>query len=87
MKLYKVNLSDYESFFGHSLNENLRERDATFIAQTPSCDAFLFLSNATYEDNVELQDSVPSGFNFTYNQSWGSAVNQTIIDRVIADLG
>ena len=90
MKLYKLEASNWQSFFGERNSttnmENLIDRDATLIAQTPSCNAFLFLSNTTYEDNVELLDSVPSGYNFTYCQEWGLEVNQTKIDRAIAEL-
>ena len=90
MKLYKLEASNWQSFFGERNSttnmENLIDRDAIIIAQTPSCNAFLFLSNTTYEDNVELLDSVPSGYNFTYCQEWGLEVNQTKIDRAIAEL-
>ena len=83
MKLYKLEASNYRSFFG-TLNEPI-ERDVIRVAQTPSCDAFLYLSNTTY-DELELLDTVPPGFVFTYCQEWGLEVNDAKIDRVIADL-
>ena len=88
MKLYKITTgTNYVNFFGTGDISGGIERDATIIAQTPSCDAFLFLSNTTYEDHVELLDAVPSGYDFTYCQEWGLDVNQTVLDRVIEDLG
>ena len=98
MKLYKIETSNWVTFFGErnasdegkpsSECEGFIDRDVTIIAQTPNCDAFLFLSNETYDDNVELLDTAPTeGFDFTYCQEWGLAVNDTVVDRVIADLG
>jgi hypothetical protein len=84
MKLYKLEASNYRSFFG-TLNEPI-DRDVIRVAQTPSCDAFLYLSNTTY-DELELLDTAPTeGFDFTYCQEWGLEVNDAKIDRVIADL-
>jgi len=83
MKLYKLEASNYRSFFG-TLNERI-ERDVIRVAQTPSCDAFLYLSNTTY-DELELLDTAPEGFDFTYCQEWGLELNDAVIDRVIADL-
>ena len=84
MKLYKIEASNWETFFGTP--RDLIDRDAIIIAQTPNCDAFLFLSNETYDDNVELLDTTPPEFDFTYCQDWGLEVNDAKIDRVIADL-
>jgi hypothetical protein len=50
MKLYKIEASNYETFFG-TPDERI-ERDVITIAQTPSCDAFLYLSNETVDDDV-----------------------------------
>ena len=94
MKLYKLEASNYDSFFetskeigkpDHIEGQEPIERDLIRVAQTPSCDAFLYLSNTTY-DELELLDTVPSGFDFTYCQEWGLEVNDAVIDRVIADL-
>ena len=95
MKLYKIEASNWETFFGKSTEsdegkpisecEGFIDRDVTIIAQTPWCDAFLLLSNETY-DELELLDTAPSGFDFTYCQEWGLEVNDAVIDRVIADL-
>ena len=84
MKLYKLKASNFEAFFGTP--ENPIERDVVTIAQTPSCDAFLYLSNETYGEPLELLDTVPAGFDFTYCQEWGLTVDDDVVDRVILDL-
>ncbi len=83
MKLYKLESSNFETFFG-TLEEPI-ERDVVTLAQTPSCDAFLYLSKDA-QDGLELLDSAPSGFDFTYCQEWGLTVDDDVIDRVILDL-
>ena len=83
MKLYKLEASNYEAFFG--TEDELIKRDVITIAQTPSCDAFLYLSNETY-DELELLTSVPTGFDFTYCQEWGLTIDDDVVDRVIIDL-
>ena len=89
MKLYKIQGSNCETFFG-TLEERVEKvipkRDAKIIAQTPNCDAFLLLTNDTF-DELELLDSVPTGFDFTYCQEWGLTVDKDVVDRVITDLG
>ena len=85
MKLYKLEASNYETIFGTS--EERIERDLIRIAQTPSCDAFLFLAKDTHLfDELELLDSVPAGFDFTYCQEWGLTIDDDVVDRVIIDL-
>ena len=84
MKLYKLEASNFEAFFG-TPDEPI-ERNVITIAQTPSCDAFLLLSKDTFEE-LELLDSVPPGFDFTYCQEWGLTVDKDVVDRVITDLG
>ena len=83
MKLYKLEASNFEAFFGTP--EERIERSVIGLAQTPSCDAFLFLAKDT-QDGLELLDSVPAGFDFTYCQEWGLTVDDDVIDRVIIDL-
>jgi len=84
MKLYKIEARNCNSFFGTPYEPI--ERDVIRVAQTPSCDAFLYLSNTTY-DELELLDTAPTeGFDFTYCQEWGLELNDAVIDRVIADL-
>ena len=83
MKLYKIKASNYETFFGTS--EERIERDVTTIAQTPNNDAFLYLSKDA-QDGLELLDSVPEGFDFTYCQEWGLTIDDDVVDRVILDL-
>jgi len=83
MKLYKLEASNFETFFG-TLEEPI-ERDVIRLAQTPSCDAFLYLAKDT-QDGLELLDSVPLGFDFTYCQEWGLTIDDDVVDRVIIDL-
>ena len=90
MKLYKLEASNWETFFGGpdietENREDRIERDVIRLAQTPSNDAFLFLAKDTF-DELELLDSVPTGFDFTYCQEWGLTVDDDVIDRVITDL-
>ena len=83
MKLYKIEASNWETFFGTI--ENPISRDVTIIAQTPSNNAFLLLSKDA-QDGLELLDSVPTGFDFTYCQEWGLTINDAVVARVILDL-
>ena len=83
MKLYKIEASNWETFFGTP--EEPIQRDVIRLAQTSSCDAFLLLAKDT-QDGLELLNSVPSGFDFTYCQEWGLTVDDDVIDRVIIDL-
>ena len=83
MKLYKIEASNWETFFGTV--ETPIARDVTIIAQTPSCDAFLLLAKDT-QTGLELLSTVPSGFDFTYCQEWGLTINDAVVDRVVLDL-
>ena len=83
MKLYKLEASNWETFFGTP--EEPIVRDVIRLAQTPSNDAFLLLTIDTF-DELELLDSVPAGYDFTYCQAWGLTVDDAVVDRVIADL-
>ena len=54
------------------------------------CSSFLVLSKTNWADNLGLQllDSIPDeDWDFTYCQEWGLEVNQTVLDRVIAEIG
>ena len=86
MKLYKLEASDWETFYGTP--DDRIERDVITIAQKPNCDAFLFLSKDAQDaqDGLTLLDSVPSGFDFTYCQEWGLTIDDDVVDRVIIDL-
>ena len=83
MKLYKIESSNWETFFGTM--ENPIQRDVTTIAQTPSNDAFLLLAKDTQE-GLELLNTVPTGFDFTYCQAWGLTINDAVVARVVLDL-
>ena len=83
MKLYQIQASNWETFFG--TRENPIARDITIIAQTPSNDAFLLLSKDA-QDGLALKASVPDGFYFTYCQEWGLTINDAVVDIVVLDL-
>ena len=88
MKLYKLEKSNWGAFYGPR-DARLERDDIVRIAQTPNCDAFLFLSKETHEEEgklLELLNSVPSGYDFTYCQEWGLTVDDDVVDRVIIDL-
>ena len=83
MKLYKIESSNWETFFGTV--DNPIARDVTIIAQTPSCNAFLLLAKDE-QDGLDLKVSVPDGFDFTYCQEWGLTINDAVVARVILDM-
>tara|TARA_R110000744_G_scaffold255508_1_gene371010 strand:- start:840 stop:1106 length:267 start_codon:yes stop_codon:yes gene_type:complete len=88
MNLYKLTRANFNNFFGTDLAVRfVSKQDITMVAQFPDCSSFLFITNKTYENLVELLDAVPSGYDFTYCQAWGLDFNQTVLDRVIEDLG
>ena len=60
----------------------------TIIAQTPSCDAFLFLckDEQDAQTGLSLLSTVPDGFDFTYCQEWGLTINDAVVARVVLDL-
>ena len=87
MKLYKILATACKNYYG--TQENPIDRSyTTTIAQTPSCDAFLFLCKDTQTalTGLTLLSSVPSGFNFTYCQEWGLTINDAVVARVVLDL-
>ena len=87
MKLYKILATAYSTYFGTP--ENRIDRSyTTIIAQTPSCDAFLFLCKDAQDaqTGLTLLSTVPSGFDFTYCQEWGLTINDDVVARVVLDL-
>ncbi len=90
MNLYRLNAGDnYKLFYGDPIHSIERAGIYKF-AQLPDCSSFLVLSKTDWDDDIglELLDSIPEGnWDFTYRQSWGLEVNETILDRVIADIG
>lgn len=84
MKLYQLRASNFQTFFGTPDQPILRE-STRIIAQRPDCSAFLLLSDLT-DPVLELQTSIPSGFDFTYCQEWGLTITEEVIHRVIRDL-
>ena len=87
MRLYKITAAAFENFYGTP--DDLEDRsDCTTIAQTPSCDAFLFLCKDAQDalTGLTLLSSVPSGFDFTYCQEWGLTINDAVVARTILDI-
>ena len=87
MKLYKIIKENYRDYYG-TINNPIDRSYTTTIAQTPNCDAFLFLCKDTQDaqTGLTLLSTVPSGFDFTYNQEWGSLIDDAVVARVILDL-
>jgi len=87
MRLYKILQANYQTYFGTDANPIDRSY-ITMIAQTPSCDAFLFLckDEQDAQTGLTLLDAVPSGFNLTYCQEWGTTINAAVLARTILDL-
>ena len=87
MRLYKIAAANYETYYG--TQENPIDRSyTTTIAQTPSCDNFLFVckDEQDAQTGLTLLDAVPSGFDFTYCQEWGLTINAAVLARTILDL-
>ena len=87
MKLYSITAAAWEDFYG-TQDDPIDRSDCTTIAQKPDCSAFLFLCKDTQDAQTGLQllNTVPSGFDFTYCQEWGLTINDDVVDRVVLDL-
>ena len=87
MKLYKIAAANWETYYG-TLENPIDRSYTTTIAQTPSCDNFLFVckDEQDAQTGLTLLDAVPSGFDFTYCQEWGLTINAAVLARTILDL-
>ena len=87
MKLYKILAANCETYFG-TPNSPIDRSYIIMVAQTPNCNAFLFLckDEQDAQTGLSLLSTVPDGFDFTYCQEWGLTINDEVIDRVIIDL-
>ena len=87
MKLYKIAAANYEDYYG-TMENPIDRSYTTTIAQTPSCNAFLFLCKDAQDaqTGLELLSTVPSGFDFTYCQEWGLTLNDAVLARTILDI-
>ena len=87
MNLYKILATAYEDYYG-TIDDPIDRSYTTTIAQTPSCDAFLFLCKDEQDalTGLTLLSSVPSGFDFTYCQEWGLTINDAVLARTILDM-
>ncbi len=62
--------------------ENLK---VVMIGQKPDCAGYMLLSNTVVEEFTQ-QTSVPVGYDFIFRQSWGLAITEEILHRVIDTL-
>ena len=87
MRLYKILATAYENYYG-TQDDPIDRSYTTTIAQTPSCDAFLFVCKDAQDDltGLSLESSIPSGFDFTYCQEWGLTLNAAVLARTILDI-
>ena len=87
MRLYKITAAAFENFYG-TIDDPEDRSYTTTIAQTPSCNAFLFVCKDAQDDldGLSLLDAVPSGFDFTYCQEWGLTINAAVLARTILDI-
>ena len=87
MRLYKIAAANYATYYG-TLENPIDRSYTTTIAQTPSCDNFLFVckDEQDAQTGLTLLDAVPSGFDFTYCQEWGLTINDAVLARTILDL-
>jgi hypothetical protein len=87
MRLYKITAAAFENFYG-TIDDPEDRSYTTTIAQTPSCNAFLFVCKDAQDDldGLTLLDAVPSGFDFTYCQEWGLTINAAVLARTILDI-
>ena len=87
MRLYKITAAAFENFYGTPDDPEDRSYTTT-IAQTPSCNAFLFVCKDAQDDldGLTLLDAVPSGVDFTYCQEWGLTINAAVLARTILDI-
>ena len=87
MRLYKLTAAAWENYYG-TREDPIYRAYTTTIAQTPSCNAFLFVCKDAQDDldGLSLLDAVPSGFDFTYCQEWGLTINDAVLARTILDI-
>ena len=87
MKLYKIAAANWATYFG-TIDDPIDRSYITIIAQTPSCNAFLFVCKDAQDaqTGLTLLDAVPSGFDFTYCQEWGLTLNAAVLARTILDI-
>ena len=87
MRLYKITSAAWENYYG-TPDDPIDRSYTTIIAQTPSCNAFLFVCKDAQNDldGLTLLDAVPSGFDFTYCQEWGLTINAAVLARTILDI-
>ena len=87
MRLYKIAAANYATYFG-TPDDPIDRSYVTIIAQTPSCDNFLFVCKDAQDaqTGLTLLDAVPSGFDFTYCQEWGLTLNAAVLARTILDI-
>ena len=87
MRLYKILATAYANYYG-TPDDPIDRSYTTTIAQKPDCSAFLFVCKDAQDDltGLSLESSVPSGFDFTYNQEWRLTLNAAVLARTILDI-
>jgi len=87
MRLYKITAAAWENFYG-TRDDPIDRSYTTTIAQTPSCNAFLFVCKDAQDDldGLTALDAVPAGYDFTYCQEWGLTINAAVLARTILDI-
>lgn len=90
MFLCTVNAVDLMLLSGRSLEPRTtlspkQYNQLIMIGQSPDCLSYLILTDTEHEKFVK-QSSVPTGYDFIFRQSWGLAIDESVIHRVISTL-
>ncbi len=83
MILCVLNSQNYETVLGTPASPT--GYPLVFVAQKPDCSSFLVLVESLHVALTETL-AVPDGYDFTYCQAWGLAVNDTVVARVVSDV-
>jgi len=84
VNLYTLSTAKFPVVFG-TPEAPIERSDLQIIGQKPDCSSFLVLSGTAYTGLV-AKASIPSGYDFTYCQSWGLTINDNVITRVKKEL-
>lgn len=92
MFLYKVTFENLFKLFGtDNLDKTIKPANKpedfglVVIGQTPDHSSYLVLATKTNRAFVK-QSSIPEGYDFNFRQEWGLAINEDVINRVVATL-
>ena len=79
IKLYKLNALDSIALFGTP--DERKNPKLQIIGQKTDDSEFLILASEDF-GILELQNTIPDGFVFTFCQEWGLTINDEVIRRV-----